>query len=77
MWNGDCVCPALTFSSSRLKKKNQADLNPFYLWFAVFSQGSPKKCEAEEAEPPAATQPQTSDTQTSHLPESERIHHTV
>ncbi|PNJ35759.1 ACIN1 isoform 8, partial [Pongo abelii] len=39
--------------------------------------GSPKKCEAEEAEPPAATQPQTSETQTSHLPESERIHHTV
>lgn len=40
-------------------------------------QGSPKKCEAEEAEPPAATQPQTSETPTSHLPESERIHHTV
>lgn len=40
-------------------------------------QGSPKKCEAEEAEPPAATQPQTSETQTSRLPESERSHHTV
>ncbi|XP_053450726.1 apoptotic chromatin condensation inducer in the nucleus isoform X6 [Nycticebus coucang] len=39
--------------------------------------GSPKKCEAEEAEPPAATQPQTSETQTSHLPESEKIHHSV
>ncbi|KAF6128531.1 apoptotic chromatin condensation inducer 1 [Phyllostomus discolor] len=39
--------------------------------------GSPKKCEAEEAEPPAATQPQTSATPTSHLPESEKIHHTV
>ncbi|XP_040596601.1 apoptotic chromatin condensation inducer in the nucleus [Mesocricetus auratus] len=40
-------------------------------------QGSPKKCEAGEAEPPAATQPQTSEIQISHLPESERIHHTV
>lgn len=40
-------------------------------------QGSPKKCEAEEAEPPAATQPQTSETQISHLLESERTHHTV
>ncbi|XP_073924483.1 apoptotic chromatin condensation inducer in the nucleus isoform X2 [Castor canadensis] len=39
--------------------------------------GSPKKCEAEEAEPPAATQPQISETQASHMPESERIHHTV
>ncbi|KAM4852947.1 apoptotic chromatin condensation inducer in the nucleus isoform 5-T6 [Thomomys bottae] len=40
-------------------------------------QGSPKKCEAEEAEPPAATQPQTSETQTSNVPESRRIHHIV
>lgn len=40
-------------------------------------QESPKKCEAEEAEPPAATQPQTSETQLSQLPEAERTPHTA
>ncbi|XP_050999037.1 apoptotic chromatin condensation inducer in the nucleus isoform X2 [Acomys russatus] len=39
--------------------------------------GSPKKCEAEEAEPPAAAQPPTSETQTSRVPEPERTPHTV
>lgn len=66
-------------SAPMLKKRNQADLSTLamFVLLCLSWQGSPKKCEAEEAEPPAATQPQTSETPTSHLPESERIHHAV
>ena len=70
-------CSAFYQLQVKEKESSRYKYVAMFVLLCLSWQGSPKKCEAEEAEPPAATQPQTSATPTSHLPESEKIHHIV